>query len=47
MHKVLKLWPSFKHFDSNRQMAWPVVVCTVLLGRGFWKLQWMAEWELW
>jgi len=23
MYKVLKLWPSFKHFNSTRQMASP------------------------
>jgi len=46
MYKVLKLWPSFKHFNSTRQMASPVVVYTVLLGGGFLqlqKLQWMTE----
>jgi len=32
MYKVLKVWPSFEHFNSTRQMASPVVVYTVLLG---------------
>jgi len=36
MYKVLKLWPSFKHFTPTRQMASPVVVCTLLLVGGFW-----------
>jgi len=35
MYKVLELWPSFKHFNSTRQMASLVVVCTMLFGGGF------------
>jgi len=48
MYNVLKLWPSFKHFNSTRQMASPVVVCTLLIVGGIWQLQWIAErWEHW